>query len=129
MLVDGRLPFDPGFEGAGGGFASTAADLARWAKALYEGDVLAGVRDEALAGLPAPLGPDARYGLGVMIERTELGAAWGHSGFFPGSMTAMRYFPGAKVAVAVMANSSADTALAGELSAWAVELARVAAAR
>ncbi|HEX5053243.1 MAG TPA: serine hydrolase domain-containing protein [Planctomycetota bacterium] len=127
MLADGRLPFDPGFEGAGGGFASTAMDLARWAKALYEGDVLASVRDEALAGLPAPLGPGASYGLGVMIDRTALGEAWGHSGFFPGSLTVMRYFPAPKVAVAVMVNSSTEPRLSGELVHWATEFARIAA--
>ncbi|HEX6811657.1 MAG TPA: serine hydrolase domain-containing protein [Planctomycetota bacterium] len=129
MLVDGQLPFDPGFEGGGGGFASTAADLARWAKVLYEGDVLAGVRDEAVAGLPAPLGPGSSYGLGVMIDRTELGEAWGHSGFFPGSMTAMRYYPDLKIAAAVMINSSANPRLQRELVACTTELAKLASAR
>lgn len=126
MLVDGRLPFDPGFEGAGGGYASTAADLARWAKALYEGEVLAGVRDQALAGSPAPFGPGAQYGLGVMIETTELGPAVGHSGFFPGWLTTMRYFPERKVAVAVMVNSSADLRVARQLTACAADLAEAA---
>jgi D-alanyl-D-alanine carboxypeptidase len=37
MIVDGKLIFNPQFEWAGGGFASTAEDLAHWAKALYEG--------------------------------------------------------------------------------------------
>jgi CubicO group peptidase (beta-lactamase class C family) len=123
------LPFDPGFEGAGGGFAATAADLARWAVALYEGDVLAGVRDEALAGLPAPLGPDARYGLGVMIDATELGAAVGHSGFFPGYLCAMRYYPDVGVAVAVLVNSSATPRLSLELVSWTTKLARIASGK
>ena len=126
MLVDGALPFDPGFEGAGGGFATTAADLARWAMALYDGDVLAGVRDEAVAGHPAPLGPDTRYGLGVMVDATPLGPAWGHDGFFPGSMSSMRWFPDTKVAAAVMVNSSADPRLARDLRRWLVELAGIA---
>lgn len=126
MLVDGELPFDAGFEGAGGGFASTAADLARWAAALYGGDVLAGVREQALDGRPAPLGPGARYGLGVMIDRTELGPAVGHSGFFPGWMSAMRYFPEVGVAAAVIVNSSAEPRLGAELVAWTVDLARAA---
>jgi len=126
MLVDGELPFDPGFEGAGGGFATSAGDLARWAKALYEGEVLAGVRDEVLAGLPAPLGPGVRYGLGVVIEDTSAGPAWGHSGFFPGSMSAMRYYPDAKVAVAVLVNSTADPRLGRQLALWTAALAKIA---
>lgn len=129
MLVDGELPFDAGFEGAGGGFASTAADLARWAYELYGGDVLAGLREQAVDGQPAPFGPGARYGLGVMIERTGLGPAYGHSGFFPGWMTAMRYFPAVGVAAAVAVNSSAEPRRGAELVAWATELARIAAGR
>ena len=61
-----------------------------------------------------------------MIDRTELGDAWGHSGFFPGSMTVMRYYPDVKVAVAVLVNSSADHRLSGEMVQWATELARTA---
>ena len=128
MLVEGELPFDPGFEGAGGGFASTAADLARWAKALYEGPVLDGVRDLATDGRPAPFGPNARYGLGVMIDVTPLGEAWGHSGFFPGCMSAMRYWPRHRVAIAVMVDSSAEPRLGGELVGWATALAEIAVA-
>ena len=62
-----------------------------------------------------------------MIDRTELGVAWGHSGFFPGSLTAMRYYPELKIAVAVMVNSSADMRLNRELVACTTELARLAA--
>lgn len=129
MLVDGALPFDPGFEGAGGGFATTAADLARWTMALYHGDVLEGVLDAAIAGEPAPLGPNTRYGLGVIVDETRLGPAWGHDGWFPGSMSTMRWFPDASVAVAVMINSSADPRLSRELRRWTVELAGIAASK
>ncbi len=128
MLVDGQLPFDAGFEGAGGGFASTASDLARWAKALYEGEVLDGAGVDVLDGEPAPpLGQGVRYGLGAMIDDSELGARVGHSGLFPGYMSAMRYFPRPKVAVAVMVNTSANARLSRELTAWVTELAQIAA--
>jgi len=126
MLVDGELPFDPGFEGAGGGFASTATDLARWTKALWDGDVLDGVRELALDAPEAPLGPKTRYGLGVIVNETALGRALGHDGWFPGSMSITRWFPDAKVAVAVMVNSSADRKLPRDLLAWVVELATIA---
>ncbi len=129
MLVDGELPFDAGFEGAGGGFASSAADLARWAKHLYEGDVLDGVRDEALAGVPAPLGKDAMYGLGVIVDPTPLGTSWGHRGFFPGWRSDMRYFPELQVAVAVLVNTSAGPRVGPALRELAIELARLAAGR
>jgi len=129
MLVDGELPFDPGFEGAGGGFASTATDLATWTKALWDGNVLDGVRNEALDAPEAPLGPKTRYGLGVIVNETPLGRALGHDGWFPGSMSIARWFPDAKVAVAVMVNSSSDRRLPRDLLGWLVELATIAAER
>ena len=36
-VTDGKLVTNPQFEWAGGGLATTPEDLARWAKALYEG--------------------------------------------------------------------------------------------
>ena len=41
-----------------------------------------------------------KYGLGVIIRQTPLGVAYGHSGFFPGYMTEMLYFPDYKICVA-----------------------------
>jgi len=107
VIVDGQFAINPQFEWTGGGIASTTEDLARWAKALYEGRVF----DESmlpilLEGVPARLGPDTQYGLGVIIKPTPLGISWGHSGFFPGYLTEMAYFPDHGVAVAVQVNSS-----------------------
>ncbi|MEI9911384.1 MAG: hypothetical protein WDO71_18020 [Bacteroidota bacterium] len=42
--------------------------------------------------VPAKLGPDVKYGLGVIVRQTPLGVAYGHSGFFPGYRTEMLYF-------------------------------------
>ena len=86
------------------------------------------MRDLATDGRPAPFGPNARYGLGVMIDVTPLGEAWGHSGFFPGCMSAMRYWPRHRVAIAVMVDSSAEPRLGGELVGWATALAEIAVA-
>lgn len=46
------------------------------------------------------------YGLGVMDYNIDLGHAIGHSGYFPGYLTDVFYFPKEKVAVAVMINSN-----------------------
>ena len=58
--------FNPQCEWAGGGFVSTSEDLARWARALYGGDVLStqGL-EKLLAGVPAKTGKGDQYGLGV----------------------------------------------------------------
>jgi D-alanyl-D-alanine carboxypeptidase len=109
VLPDGRFAINPQFEWTGGGMASTTEDLARWAFALYGGQVL---RPSELAsmlqGVPAPLGPQGTtYGLGVIVRPLQVGTSWGHSGFFPGYLTEMMYFPAERLAVAVQVNSSA----------------------
>lgn len=112
LFVNGRMTMNPAFEGAGGGWSSTALDLARWAKTLYEGRIVPPARiAEAVQGVPAQLGPDVRYGLGVIIWPSPRGPVWGHSGYFPGYITEMRYYTDAKIAVAFQVNSSVPRAL------------------
>jgi D-alanyl-D-alanine carboxypeptidase len=101
---DGLFIINPQFEWTGGGIYSTTSDLAKWGKLLYEK-----VADTTLmlsAAVPAKLGRDVKYGLGVIVRQTPLGIAYGHSGFFPGYLTEMLYFPKYKMCVAVQANSS-----------------------
>lgn len=112
MIVDGTFAINPQFEWTGGGMASTAQDLARWGKALYEGRAFdAALLPQMLDGVPARLGQNARYGLGVIIRQTPLGTTWGHSGFFPGYQAELLYLPDAKVTVAFQVNTSAQGAL------------------
>src|SRR5262245_1059570 len=111
MMVNGRMTMNPAFEGAGGGWSSSAVDLARWAKKLYEGSIVPAARiAEAVQGVPAQLGPEVRYGLGVIIWPSPKGPVWGHSGYFPGYITEMRYYPDAKIAIALQMNTSVPRA-------------------
>ena len=106
-LVNGRFAVNPGLEWTGGGIASTTEDLARWGKLLYEGAAFdSALLPTMLDGVPARLGRDARYGLGVIIRPTPLGVTYGHSGFFPGYATELLYFPDTKVALALQVNVS-----------------------
>lgn len=103
--ADGLMAINPQFEWTGGGIASTTTDLARWAKLLYEGRAFPpAMLSQMLMGVPARLGANAQYGLGVIIRPTALGPSWGHSGFFPGYATEMAYFPEHQVSVAVQVN-------------------------
>jgi len=107
VLVDGEFVINPQFEWTGGGVASTSEDLARWAKDLYEGRAFdESMLEMLLDGVPARLGRGTEYGLGVIIRPTPLGTSWGHSGFFPGYLTEVAYFPEHRLAVAVQMNSS-----------------------
>jgi D-alanyl-D-alanine carboxypeptidase len=125
--AQGRFAVNPQFEWAGGGFASTAEDLARWAKALYEGRAFPrALLDKALVGVPAPmLGREARYGLGVIVRPTPLGVTWGHSGYMPGYLTEVRYWPEHGVAVAFQVNTTAEGALGRGPGQVVTELARI----
>jgi D-alanyl-D-alanine carboxypeptidase len=112
MLVDGRMVINPQFEWTGGGMASTASDLARWGKRLYEGGAFdASMLPKLLDGVPARLGQNTKYGLGVIMRETALGTLYGHSGFFPGYQAEMLYLPAQKAAIAFQVNSSVPGAL------------------
>ncbi len=102
---DGLFIINPQFEWTGGGICSTTGDLARWGKLLYEGKLI----DTGIllsSAVAAKLGRDTKYGLGVIIRSTSLGTAYGHSGFFPGYLTELLYFPALQLTVAVQCNSS-----------------------
>jgi D-alanyl-D-alanine carboxypeptidase len=129
MIVNGQFAINPQFEWTGGGIASTSEDLARWAKALYEGRAFdPSLMPEALNGVPARLGRDVRYGLGIMLRPTPLGITYGHSGFFPGYLTEVMYFPDTKVAIAVQVNTSVQRNLGGSPTRFIIALAQTIAA-
>lgn len=126
MIVAGRMVINPQFEWTGGGIASTTEDLARWARLLYQGKAFeTPLLNKMLEGVPARLGPEAKYGLGVIIRPTALGITYGHSGFFPGYITEVMYFPEAKLAIAVQVNTSVPRATGKPLSRFITELAEV----
>lgn len=125
MIANGKFIINPQFEWTGGGWASTGEDLARWAKMMYEGKAFDdSLLPQMLDGVAAPmLGRETKYGLGVIIRKTSAGTTYGHSGFFPGYMTDMMYFPDSKIAVAVQVNTSVPQNLGKPLGRLLVEIA------
>ena len=126
---DGVLVYNPATEWTGGGLVTTARDLARWARLLYEGEALPGDDlDALLDAVPkdssqrARFGPEVRYGLGVTIRETPLGVAYGHRGWTPGYLSVFEYYPAHEVAVAVQVNAQGPY----DLTDYAVRLARAA---
>ncbi len=125
MLTEGELAFNPQFEWAGGGFATNAGDLAAWARTLYTGGVVDGaVLAEALRGVPARIGPGVQYGLGVILWPGPPPMI-GHSGFFPGYLSEMRFFPADGFAIALQVNTSVGRALGRPAGAMVAALAEV----
>ena len=124
----GVYAVNPQFEWTGGGVITTAGDLARWARALYAGDVLSpAMRAQMVEPSPFPtkLPGAARYGLGAIVRSTDLGPAHGHDGFMPGYVTSMSYYPQVDLAIAVQVNEDSTTGKhARPLAGFAHEIAR-----
>ena len=126
MIKDGKFAVNPQFEWTGGGLAVTALDLARWGKILYEGKAFdPSMMAALLDGVPARLGPETKYGLGVIIRPTSLGVSYGHSGFMPGYQTELMYFPDLKASIAVQVNSSAPRSTGTALRAFVTDFATI----
>jgi D-alanyl-D-alanine carboxypeptidase len=92
-----------------GGIASTSADLARWARALYAGRVLAPESVDAMLSdisLTAPYKPRVPYGLGVQRLDIDGAGSLGHSGRLLGFRSAVRWLPDEDIAIAVLTNQS-----------------------
>lgn len=124
VLENGKFVINPQFEWTGGGMVSNAEDLARWAKLMYEGKAFdASLVSEMLNGIPAKLGRDSKYGLGVIIRKSQTGVlTYGHSGFFPGYLSEMMYFPEHKISVAIQVNSSVPQNLGKSQARMALEM-------
>lgn len=123
MIENGKFVVNPQLEWTGGGWASTSHDLARWAKLYFEGKAFDNsLMPQVLDGVAAPmLGRETKYGLCVIIRKTAAGTTYGHSGFFPGYLTDVMYFPEQKIAIAVQVNTSVGQNLGKPLGRVLVE--------
>jgi D-alanyl-D-alanine carboxypeptidase len=131
IAANGEFIINPQFEWTGGGIYSTTSDLAKWGELLYRGKVLDTATLRLMeTGVPARmLGATTSYGLGVIIKKSPIhGTLYGHSGFFPGYMTELYYFPKYDVTIAVQTNSSDFKSLKMSLTKVLMEIAGVIAA-
>jgi D-alanyl-D-alanine carboxypeptidase len=125
-IVDGKFVINPQMEWCGGGFASTAEDLAKWARLLYEGRALRQTTvEQLLDAVPAKTGPGHKYGLGVQVRRTDWGMSFGHGGWFPGYRSETEYFPKQQTAIAVQFNTDNFDKLKRDTHAYVLEIAQI----
>ena len=116
--VDVTVAVHPTVASAAGCFVSSAADLLRWAEALYGGSVLSPASLEAMNELyRVPHAHDggvyegAFVGLANFIETDEtFGEVYGHSGGLPGFGTNMRYMEREGRVLVVLVNGTDPTA-------------------
>ena len=126
VIVEGRFIINPQMEWTGGGLVSTALELAEWAKALYEGEVVKKASlEEMLKGVEAKTGPGDKYGHGVQIRQSDWGVSYGHGGWFPGYLSEMEYFADHKVAIAIQFNTDAGQKLKKGLRRYIADFARI----
>lgn len=94
---------------AAGGMASSAEDVARWARALYAGEALEPASLGAMLGdierIDA-LDPTVPYGLGVQAVELDGRGTYGHSGRLLGFRSVVRHFPTEGITIAVLTNQS-----------------------
>lgn len=95
--------------GAAGSVAASSGDLARWARALYDGYVIPPALVQLMiddAATTASLRPSYPYGLGVQVFQIDGRTALGHSGRLVGARSVMRWFPDLGIAIAIVTNES-----------------------
>lgn len=113
-MVQGKaLIYNPQFESGGGGYASTAPDLARWIVRLGTANAYSPATLK-LATTPI-IPPDDKgksRGLGIHIDKTPVGTAYGHSGYIPGYVSWVRYYEKPAIGIAMMTNTSDEARFA-----------------
>jgi D-alanyl-D-alanine carboxypeptidase len=114
VMKDGAMTINPQMEWAGGGFATSPIDLARWGHELYRGRALNEKARRLMIDAAPPVKPGGAYsyGLGVMVRPPATSAGmtsvtWGHSGYFPGYMTELMHVVDTGMTLAIQVNSSA----------------------
>jgi D-alanyl-D-alanine carboxypeptidase len=112
---DGSLKAEEGLRNASanpaGGLLSTVGDLARWNACLHGGTLLKAATYEAMLR-PAPgaqrshrWGPMG-YGYGLQVLEQDGLLEFSHSGYVPGYISTLIYYPRSRVSVAVLENTA-----------------------
>ncbi len=128
VLQKGKFYINPQMEWCGGGYRSTTSDLAKWGAALYGGHAISEQARKRMidAAVDAQLWPGDRYGFGVIVSKTPHGPSWGHSGFFPGYLSEMMWFPELECCIAVQFNTD-DMRKAGHPRQMLMQIASILA--
>ena len=94
-----------------GSMAASSSDVARWARALYGGEVLPRQTVRAMVGdarKTARFRPRIGYGLGVQVTTLDGRPALGHTGRLTGFRSLVRHLPGDGITIAVLTNEASN---------------------
>ena len=110
----GLLVYNPKFEMMGGGFASTPGDMATYVDALMHGKLIdTNSLSLMKTGIAANTGRNHQYGLGLQIRPYPGGVGYGHSGWFPGYITDIEYYPKEDITIAIQFNTDDQAKIRG----------------
>jgi CubicO group peptidase (beta-lactamase class C family) len=86
---------------------ATASDVARWGAALYGGAVLGPASMTSMADVSTskPYKPYLLYGMSFQQLPIAGRIAWGHRGHLDGFWSAVAYFPGSGITIAMLTNA------------------------
>lgn len=93
-----------------GGLVATADNVARWTKALFEGDILSQAQLDQMLTFVTPVSHPAAtgYGLGTMAFASSDLTRWGHTGDIFGYASITMYVPERQISIAILANQGLD---------------------
>ena len=106
--VNGIFPFNPQMEWTGGGVVTNTSDLVKWCRQFHSGEVFSA---ELLKQIHKPAFPktdlsdNALYGFATIIWNDKFGISYGHTGFFPGYVSIMQYYPDRDISLAMQINT------------------------
>ncbi|MBI5851702.1 MAG: beta-lactamase family protein [Planctomycetes bacterium] len=120
----GRYFVNPDFEDRGGGLCCTTRDLARFCRALFTSPAIEGdARAVMLDAVVTKSRVCERYGLGLMFDTSAHGPRIGHSGFMPGYLSRMSWYPELELAVAIQFDTDDLRSLGASVEAWTDRIA------
>lgn len=131
MMVNGALIYNPQFEWGGGGFVSTPSDLANFMSAFRNGRIFADSLWAMVIARPNGVDPNSNgwRGMGVHVDSTSLGFAYGHSGYMPGYVSWVRWYETLGVSVAMQVNASDQARMIDDGFEWVDSVAALTASQ
>lgn len=101
--------WSPSFAWAAGAIASSARDIARFYRALLDGELLARRELETMQRVVVVPRSEFQYGLGIARTTVGCGTAWGHNGGVPGYSTLAVSSPDGAHQAVVLVNATLAT--------------------
>ena len=102
------FPFNPQMEWTGGGVVTNTSDLVKWCRQFHSGEIFSAELLEQIHKPAFPqtdLSDNALYGFATIIWKDKFGISYGHTGFFPGYVSIMQYYPDRDTSFALQINT------------------------